>query len=77
MSPAQPFSVSPLKVKLISVARSISRPPPDRRGTTGSLFRAGSRQTFFASQVVRFADIYASSLLNLLYYPTFFMFRSP
>ena len=46
-------------------------------GTTGSLFRAGSRQTFFASQVVRFADIYASSLLNLLYYPTFFMFRSP
>lgn len=46
-------------------------------GVTGSLFRAGSRQTFFASQVVRFADIYASSLLNLLYYPTFFMFRSP
>ena len=46
-------------------------------GTTGSLFRSGSRQTFFASQVMRFADIYASSLLNLLYYPTFYMFRSP
>ena len=46
-------------------------------GTTGSLFRSGSRQTFFASQVMRFSDIYASSLLNLLYYPTFFMFRSP
>ena len=46
-------------------------------GTSGSLFRSGSRQTFFASQVVRFADIYASSLLNLIYYPTFFMFRAP
>ena len=46
-------------------------------GTSGSLFRSGSRQTFFSSQVVRFADIYASSLLNLIYYPTFFMFRSP
>ena len=46
-------------------------------GTTGSLFRSGSRQTFFASQVMRYSDIYASSLLNLLYYPTFFMFRSP
>ena len=46
-------------------------------GTMGSLFRSGYRQTFFASQVMRFADIYASSLLNLLYYPTFYMFRSP
>merc|ERR1712013_231626 len=35
-------------------------------GTTGSLFRSGSRQTFFAA-----------SVLNLLYYPTFYMFRSP
>ena len=42
-----------------------------------SQYRSGSRQTFFASQVVRFADIYSASLLNLLYYPTFFMFRSP
>merc|ERR1712013_603347 len=39
-------------------------------GTTGSLFRSGSRQTFFAAQVVRYADIYAASVLNLLYYPT-------
>ena len=46
-------------------------------GTTGSLFRSGSRQTFFASQVMRYSDIYAGSLLNLLYYPTFYMFRSP
>jgi len=45
-------------------------------GTTGSLFRSGSRQTFFAAQVVRYADIYAASVLSLLYYPTCFMFRS-
>ena len=25
----------------------------------------------------RYADIYAASVLNLLYYPTFYMFRSP
>ena len=24
-----------------------------------------------------YADIYAASVLNLLYYPTFYMFRSP
>jgi len=46
-------------------------------GTTGSLFRSGSRQTFFAAQVTRYADIYAASVLNLLYYPTFYMFRAP
>ena len=26
---------------------------------------------------IRYADIYAASVLNLLYYPTFYMFRSP
>jgi len=46
-------------------------------GTSGSLFRSGSRQTFFSSQVVRYADIYSGTMLNLLYYPTFYMFRSP
>jgi len=46
-------------------------------GTTGSLFRSGSRQTFFAAQVTRYADIYAASVLNMLYYPTFYMFRAP
>merc|ERR1719244_1545979 len=46
-------------------------------GTTGSLFRSGSRRTFFATQVTRYADIYAASVLNMLYYPTFYMFRSP
>lgn len=46
-------------------------------GVFGSLFRLGTCQTFFASQVERFADIYASSCVNLLYYPTFYFFRSP
>lgn len=46
-------------------------------GKLGSLFRSGSRQTFFASQVTRYADLYASTFLNLLYYPFCYMFRAP
>lgn len=46
-------------------------------GILGSLFRSGSRQTFFSSQVVRYADIYAATVLNLLYYPFSYMFRAP
>ncbi|KAM3719017.1 Cytosolic purine 5'-nucleotidase [Dirofilaria immitis] len=42
----------------------------------GSLFRSGSRTTFFASQVERFADLYSSSCYNLLYYPLFYFFRA-
>jgi 5' nucleotidase family len=36
----------------------------------------GSRQTHFASQVTRFADIYASTVVNLVYYPFFYFFRA-
>lgn len=43
----------------------------------GSLFRSGSRTTFFASQVERYADLYASSCYNLVYYPVFYFFRAP
>jgi len=46
-------------------------------GMLGSLFRSGSRQTFFASQVTRYADIYAATFLNLIYYPFSYMFRAP
>ena len=46
-------------------------------GLLGSLFRSGSRQTFFSSQVVRYADLYAATILNLIYYPFCYMFRSP
>lgn len=46
-------------------------------GMTGSLFRSGSRQTFFASQVVRYADVYAATFLNLMHYPFCYLFRAP
>lgn len=46
-------------------------------GVIGSLFRSGSRTTFFASQVERYADLYASSCYNLVHYPTFYFFRAP
>ncbi|XP_052558272.1 cytosolic purine 5'-nucleotidase-like isoform X5 [Tympanuchus pallidicinctus] len=46
-------------------------------GKMGSLFRCGSRQTLFASQLMRYADLYASSFLNFLYYPFSYLFRAP
>ncbi|XP_071545964.1 cytosolic purine 5'-nucleotidase isoform X2 [Panulirus ornatus] len=46
-------------------------------GMLGSLFRSGSRQTHFSTQVARYADLYASTLLNLIYYPFSYMFRAP
>ncbi|XP_041368347.1 cytosolic purine 5'-nucleotidase-like isoform X2 [Gigantopelta aegis] len=46
-------------------------------GILGSLFRSGSRQTFFASQVQRYADVYSSTFLNLLHYPFCYMYRAP
>ncbi|KAJ8026381.1 Cytosolic purine 5'-nucleotidase [Holothuria leucospilota] len=46
-------------------------------GKLGGLFRSGSRQTFFASQVLRYADLYSSTYLNLLYYPFSYLFRAP
>ena len=46
-------------------------------GLLGSLFRSGSRQTHFASQAQRYADIYAASHLNLLHYPFFYLFKAP
>merc|ERR1712076_219430 len=45
-------------------------------GKFGSLFRTGSRNTMFAGQVMRFADLYASSFINLLHYPLTYLFRA-
>ncbi|KAM8919574.1 cytosolic purine 5'-nucleotidase-like [Pelodytes ibericus] len=45
-------------------------------GKMGSLFRCGSRQTLFSSQLMRYADLYAASFLNLLYYPFSYLFRA-
>ena len=46
-------------------------------GMLGSIFRCGSRQTHFANQVSRYADLYSSSFLNLIYYPFSYFFRAP
>lgn len=46
-------------------------------GKLGSIMRCGSRQTHFANQLTRYADLYASSFLNLLYYPFSYLFRAP
>ncbi|KAN0053363.1 hypothetical protein ACTA71_009813 [Dictyostelium dimigraforme] len=40
----------------------------------GSLFKNGSKSTFFSMQVQRYADLYTSDYLNLLNYPLFYHF---
>ncbi|KAL0965576.1 hypothetical protein UPYG_G00283130 [Umbra pygmaea] len=45
-------------------------------GQMGSLLRSGSRQTLFASQLIRYADLYSSNCVNLLYYPFSYLFRA-
>jgi 5'-nucleotidase len=49
----------------------------DRPGTLGSLFRCGPRQTFFAYQATRFADLYAASCTSLLHCSMDFHFIAP
>ena len=46
-------------------------------GQMGSLLRSGSRQTLFASQLIRYADLYSSSFMNLLHYPLNYLFLAP
>lgn len=46
-------------------------------GILGSIFRCGSRQTHFATQIQRYADIYSSTFINLMFYPFSFLFRAP
>lgn len=57
--------------------RTVSHEMDMTYGMLGSLFRSGSRQTFFASQVMRYADLYAATFLNLLHYPFSYAFRAP
>ncbi|XP_068633773.1 cytosolic purine 5'-nucleotidase isoform X2 [Battus philenor] len=63
--------------KLRTSIRDVTHKMDLAYGMLGSLFRSGSRQTFFSSQVVRYADLYAASFLNLMYYPFCYMFRAP
>ncbi|XP_058050273.1 cytosolic purine 5'-nucleotidase-like isoform X4 [Ahaetulla prasina] len=46
-------------------------------GKMGSLFHCGSRQTLFANQLMRYADLYAASFVNFFYYPFSYVFRAP
>jgi len=62
--------------KLQKAIRTVVHDMDMSYGRFGSLFRTGSRNTFFAGQVSRFADLYASSFINLLHYPFSFLFRA-
>jgi len=42
-----------------------------------SIFRCGFKQTFFSSQVTRYADLYSSSVINLLQYSLNHHFQAP
>lgn len=57
--------------------RAATREMDTSYGRLGSVFRCGSRQTFFATQVYRYADLYSSSAMNILSYPFSYMFRAP
>ncbi|XP_056288788.1 5'-nucleotidase, cytosolic II, like 1 [Pseudoliparis swirei] len=46
-------------------------------GQMGSLLRSGARQTLFASQLMRYADLYSSTCINLLHYPINYLFMAP
>ncbi|XGW32840.1 hypothetical protein V3C99_017395 [Haemonchus contortus] len=61
---------------VLQQVKSISHEMDQEYGVLGSLFRAGSRTTFFACQVERYADLYASSCYNLVHYPSFYFFRA-
>ncbi|XP_044738301.1 cytosolic purine 5'-nucleotidase isoform X2 [Chrysoperla carnea] len=63
--------------KLRSSIRDVTHKMDLSYGMLGSLFRSGSRQTFFSAQVVRYADLYAATFMNLIYYPFSYMFRAP
>jgi len=63
--------------KVQMTIRDVAHRMDQNYGMLGSLFRSGSRQTFFASQVIRYADLYAGTFLNLLHYPFCYLFRAP
>ncbi|KAF8790224.1 Cytosolic purine 5'-nucleotidase like protein [Argiope bruennichi] len=63
--------------ELRTAIREVSHELDMSYGILGSTFRSGSRQTFFANQICHYADIYACTFLNLMYYPFSYMFRAP
>ena len=73
MSDAQANEVEVIK----KAHKHLSREMEKAYGLLGSCFRSGGRQTFFANQVQRYADLYAASCLNIMYYPYFYFFKAP
>uniref|UniRef100_A0A6A7G9Q2 Cytosolic purine 5'-nucleotidase-like isoform X3 n=2 Tax=Hirondellea gigas TaxID=1518452 RepID=A0A6A7G9Q2_9CRUS len=63
--------------KLRTAMREVTHEMDLNYGMMGSLFRSGSRQTHFSTQISRYADVYASTVINLIYYPFSYMFRAP
>uniref|UniRef100_A0A914YUQ9 5'-nucleotidase n=1 Tax=Panagrolaimus superbus TaxID=310955 RepID=A0A914YUQ9_9BILA len=61
----------------VRAIRKVTHEMDQAYGLLGSLFRSGTRTTFFATQVERYADLYSSSTYNLIYYPKFYFFRAP
>ncbi|CAI5456067.1 unnamed protein product [Caenorhabditis angaria] len=67
----------PVVKDIVDKIRKLSSQMDEEYGILGSLFRTGGRTTFFAAQVERYADVYASSCYNLVHYPSFYYFRAP
>uniref|UniRef100_A0A914W4K1 Cytosolic purine 5'-nucleotidase n=1 Tax=Plectus sambesii TaxID=2011161 RepID=A0A914W4K1_9BILA len=61
--------------KLVQAIREVTHQMDQCYGMCGSLFRSGSMR--LCLQVERYADLYASSCSNLVYYPLFYFFRAP
>uniref|UniRef100_A0A7E4VNK2 Cytosolic purine 5'-nucleotidase n=1 Tax=Panagrellus redivivus TaxID=6233 RepID=A0A7E4VNK2_PANRE len=61
----------------VKAIRKVTHEMDQSYGALGSLFRSGTRTTFFATQVERYADLYSSSCYNLVHYPKFYFFRAP
>nr|XP_019937399.1 PREDICTED: cytosolic purine 5'-nucleotidase-like isoform X1 [Paralichthys olivaceus] len=66
-----------MKVSSITLDRVLTYRMDMSYGQMGSLLRSGSRQTLFASQLMRYADLYSSSCINLLNYPFNYLFMAP
>ncbi|KAF7700827.1 5'-nucleotidase, cytosolic II, like 1 [Silurus meridionalis] len=58
------------KIKMVTYAMELCY------GKMGSLLRNGSTKTLFASQLLRYADLYSASCINLLNYPLSYLFRA-
>ncbi|CAF99314.1 unnamed protein product, partial [Tetraodon nigroviridis] len=68
---ATDISLVQLRMKVLTYRMDMSY------GQMGSLLRSGAKQTLFASQLVRYADLYSSSCLNLLNFPSNYLFMAP